>query len=172
MNGAARTWLGRVAAGVAFGAACAGPAAAQHVGIAIGEVPEAVLLEDLEGNPVSLGEYIGQGPALVQFWATWCEVCAALEPRLRVAAETWGEDVDFVLVAVGVNQNPRRIRRYMSRHPLHGRVLWDGRGRATRAFMAPTTGFLVLLDREGRVVYTGVGEDQEFEPAIARVLKE
>jgi thiol-disulfide isomerase/thioredoxin len=165
-------WLVLVAACVAWGASFAGPAQAQHVGIALGEVPEAVLLEDLDGNPVSLGEYIGRGPALVQFWATWCEVCAALEPRLRVAAETWGEDVEFVLVAVGVNQNPRRIRRYMDRHPLHGRVLWDGRGRATRAFMAPTTGFLVLLDQEGRVVYTGVGEDQEFEPAIASVVSQ
>lgn len=142
---------------------------AQQVGIATGSVPEAVELEDLDGTPVDLGAYIGRRPVLVQFWATWCEVCAALEPRLRAAAARWEDDVDFVLVAVGVNQNPRRIRRYMDDHPLHGTVLWDGRGRATRAFMAPTTGYLVILDARGRVVYTGVGADQAFEPALAEV---
>lgn len=145
------------------------PLDAQQVGIATGSVPEAVELEDLEGTPVDFGAYIGRRPVLVQFWATWCEVCAALEPRLRAAAARWGDDVDFVLVAVGVNQNPRRIRRYMDDHPLHGTVLWDGRGRATRAFMAPTTGYLVILDARGRVVYTGVGEDQAFEPALAKL---
>lgn len=145
------------------------PAGAQQIGIPVGEIPEAVSLEDLEGDPVSLRDYIGRGPVLVQFWATWCEVCEALEPRLNAAAERWGEDVQFLVIAVGVNQNPRRIRRYMERHPLHGRVLWDGRGRAARAFMAPTTGYLVILDGDGRVVYTGMGEDQPFEPALERV---
>ncbi len=158
--------------GLAAALAIAAPADAQQVGIATGEVPEVVTLEDLDGEPVSLDEYIGRGPTLVQFWATWCEVCAALEPRLRAAARRWGDDVDFLLIAVGVNQTPRRIRRYLEGHPLHGRVLWDGRGRATRAFMAPTTGYLVVLDAGGRVVYTGVGEDQAFEPALERVAGE
>ena len=147
----------------------AGPAVAQQVGLARGSVPEAVVLEDLGGEPVDLAAYIGRGPVLVQFWATWCEVCEALEPRLRAAAERWGDDVDFLVVAVGVNQSPRRVRRYVEQHQLHGRVLWDGRGRAARAFLAPTTGYLVILDADGRVAYTGVGEDQDFEPALARV---
>jgi thiol-disulfide isomerase/thioredoxin len=163
-----RACLTLALAGFAAGAMPAG-LDAQQVGIATGSVPEAVVLEDLEGTAVDLGTYIGRRPVLVQFWATWCEVCAALEPRLRAAAERWAGEVDFVLVAVGVNQNPRRIRRYVADHPLHGRVLWDGRGSATRAFMAPTTGYLVILDASGRVVYTGVGEDQAFEGALAKV---
>jgi len=156
---------------VAFAAAglSAAPAAAQQIGIAAGTVPESVILEDLDGERVGLESYIGEGPVLVQFWATWCEVCEALEPRLRAAAERWGDDVDFLVVAVGVNQSPRRVRRYVEQHQLHGRVLWDGRGRAARAFLAPTTGYLVILDADGRVAYTGVGEDQDFEPALARV---
>ena len=145
------------------------PAAAQQVGLPIGAVPDAVELEDFEGGVVSLADYVGKGPVLVQFWATWCEVCEALEPRLRAAADRWGEDVAFVMVAVGVNQSPRRVRRYLERHAMHGTVLWDGRGQATRAFKAPTTGYIVILDADGRVVYTGVGEDQRFETALARV---
>ena len=28
-------------------------------------------LDDLEGNPVSSGDFIGKKPSLIIFWATW-----------------------------------------------------------------------------------------------------
>ncbi len=51
-----------------------------------------------------------------------------------------------------------------------GRVVWDGRGRAARAFEAPGTGFIVILDEAGKVVYTGTGAEQDLEAALARVV--
>jgi hypothetical protein len=49
-------------------------------------------------------------------------------------------------------------------------VLWDGEGKATRAFRAPTTSYVVILDVNGKVAYTGVGPDQDIEAAVRRVL--
>jgi thiol-disulfide isomerase/thioredoxin len=146
-------------------------ARAQEVGLPIGTVPELVALEDLEGNPVELAQYAGK-PMLLEFWATWCPLCRALQPRLDAAYERYGDRVTFVVVAVGVNQSPRSIRRHLERHPLPYPVLWDGRGRAVRAFMAPTTSYMVILDAEGRVAYTGSGGDQEIAAALARVVGE
>ncbi len=143
---------------------------AQEVGLPVGEKPAAVVIEDLEGNPVDLGEVIGGRPALLEFWATWCPICEALEPRIEAAHRRFGEDVAFVIVAVAVNQTPRRIRRHLEEHPMPGRVLWDVQGRATRAFMAPTTSYVVVLDAEGRVVYTGTGEDQDLEAAVEKAV--
>lgn len=151
-------------------AALPGALRAQDVGLSIGAVPDAVVLEDLDGNPVDLGELIGRKPVLVEFWATWCPVCEALQPRIEAAHRRFGDDVAFVIVAVGVNQNPRRIRRHLERHPMPGLLLWDGAGRAARAFQAPTTSYVVVLDAAGRVVYTGTGEDQEIEAAVERAV--
>lgn len=148
----------------------AAPAAAQQVGLPLGSVPDAVQVEDLDGEAVDLGTLIGEGPLLVEFWATWCPLCEALEPRIEAARERFGDRVDFVIMAVGVNQTPRRIRRHLEDHPAPGRVLFDGRGRATRAFAAPTTSYIVVLDAAGRVIYTGVGEDQDIEAAVERAL--
>jgi thiol-disulfide isomerase/thioredoxin len=145
-------------------------AAAQDVGLEIGAVPDAVQVEDLDGNAVSLGDYIGRKPLIVQFWATWCPLCSALEPRLRAARSQYGDRLEIVFVAVGVNQTPRTIRRHQETHRLPGVMVFDGRGRAARAFRAPTTSYVVALDARGRVVYTGVGADQDIAAAAAKAV--
>ncbi len=141
-----------------------------EVGIPLGSSPDPVLIEDLEGNSVDLGAWIGHQPVLLEFWARWCEQCEALLPRLREAHARHAETVVFLAIGVGVNQNPRSIKRHLNRHPMPFPVLWDGQGKATRRFMAPTTSYIVVLDADGRVVYTGVGPDQDIGAALARAL--
>jgi thiol-disulfide isomerase/thioredoxin len=154
-------------------AAFAAPAAlrAQDVGLDIGTRPDPVTIEDLDGNPVDLGRWIGRKPVVFEFWATWCPLCEALEPRLAAASERFGDRVDVVFIAVAVNQSKRSIQRHLDRHALPGPILWDTSGRAVRAFMAPSTSYIVILDAAGTVRYTGVGEDQDIEAAVARILK-
>ncbi len=145
------------------------PLAAQEEGIAVGETPEAPTLETLDGEAVDLAEVIGEKPVLVEFWATWCAICRALEPRVRAAHEAYGDRVEFLVVAVGVAQDPAGIRRHLERRPMPGRILWDGRGRAVQAFDAPGTGFIVILDETGTVAYTGTGTDQDLLGALEAV---
>jgi thiol-disulfide isomerase/thioredoxin len=138
------------------------PVAAQDVGLELGSVPDAVQLADLDGNAVPLARYVGRKPVLVQFWATWCPVCSELDPKFTAAKRQHGDALEVLVIAVGVNQTPRSIRRHIDRHPPAGTLLYDARGAATRAFRAPTTGYVVALDAAGRVVYTGVGGDQDI----------
>ena len=146
--------------------------AENQVGLPTGTVPAAVELEDLDGNPVHLSNYMGERPILIEFWATWCPVCAKLEPELQRAYERFGERVTFLVVAVGINQSPRSIRRHLEEHPVPYPVLWDGRGRAVRAYKAPTTSYIAILDADGKVTYTGVGEDQDLVGALQRLLED
>lgn len=146
-----------------------GPAAAQDVGLPLGTKPPATVIQDLNGDSVNLDSYIGKKPVLMEFWATWCPLCRAMEPRLRAARKRFGDDVDFLFIGVAVNQNPRSIRRHLAKDPLPGRVLWDADGAAVRAFDAPTTSYIVILDRTGKVIYTGTGADQDVESALAKV---
>jgi thiol-disulfide isomerase/thioredoxin len=46
---------------------------AQESGISVGARAPAVTVNDLDGKPVDLGQYIGKRPVFVEFWATWCE---------------------------------------------------------------------------------------------------
>lgn len=168
---------GWLAVGTVAGALLFGPLApvgyaqaANAVGLPVGTTPDPVTVEDLDGNDVDLSRYVGRRPVLLEFWATWCEVCEALAPTMEAAYDRYGDRVDFVVVAVGVNQSPRSIRRHLERHPSSFQFLFDARGRATRAYKAPTTAYVVILGADGRVAYTGVGADQDLVTALARVL--
>jgi thiol-disulfide isomerase/thioredoxin len=145
----------------------------EAIGIALGATPPPVQIEDLNGRPVDLAQVVGKTPVLLEFWATWCPLCAALFPKLEAAATRHAGQVDVVVIAVAVNQTKASIARHLERHPMpFARVLWDTDGRATRAFQAPSTSYVVALDARGRVVYTGLGEDQDIEAAVKRAVED
>lgn len=141
-----------------------------EVGLAIGTQAPQAALQDLEGNPVELLDYVGGGPTLIEFWASWCENCEALEPQLDRIHATYGDRLKVVAVAVAVSQSLRRVRRYVEEHDPGYLYLWDGRGAAVRAYEAPTTSVVVILDGEGKVAYTGVGGQQDLIGAVERIL--
>ena len=155
---------------LASGPLVAGSAAAQDIGIPLGTVPAAADVQDTSGTTVSLARHIGRRPVVVEFWATWCQTCAALLPRMEAAHGRYGSQVDFVVVGVGVNQNLATIKRHMQRHPSPFTYYFDRTGAAVRAFEAPATGVIFALDARGRVVYAGAGEAQDVDAAVRRAL--
>lgn len=144
--------------------------AQSQIGLPLGAKPELPTIEDLDGAPVDLRAFLEPKPVLIEFWATWCPLCEALLPQMAEASERYGDEVQFVAIAVAVNQTQRSIRRHLEKHPLPFPVLWDTRGRAVRAFMVPTTSYIVVLDANGRVAYTGTGDDQDIIAAVERGL--
>lgn len=173
MRAVSGRWTTIFAAALAMGALpVAARAQDEPIGLPAGTAVRPVTIEDLDGKPVDLAAYVGRRPALFEFWATWCPNCAALEPRVRAAFQRHGDQVDFIVVAVAVNQTKGSVKRRLAQHPLPAtRVLWDSGGNAVRAFDTPATSYVVILDREGKVAYTGLGPDQDLEAALARVAR-
>jgi len=159
--------------GAALGVAAmlqAGKASAQgDAGVPVGTSAPIVTVNDLDGKPVDLGQWIGKKPVVIEFWATWCTNCEELLPRFREARKVHGDRVEFIGVNVTVNQTPERVRRYLADHDVPFRILYDDKGTSTRAYLAPATSYVVIVNQAGKVVYTGVGADQQFEPALQRV---
>ena len=144
--------------------------AQEVIGIPVGETPPAVTLESINGDSVALSQWIGKKPVIVEFWATWCPICAELLPRMEAAQKKFGDRAEFLVVAVAVNQSKNSVRRHLERHPMPFTFLWDGNGAAVRAFQAPSTSYVAVLDATGRVVYTGDGADQEIESALDKAV--
>jgi hypothetical protein len=64
------------------------------------------------------------------------------------------------------------VRRHFGEREALGRLFWDGEGQAVRAFKAPATSYVVILDGEGKVAYTGLGPEQDIESAVATLMKQ
>ena len=146
------------------------PARAQDLGIEVGAKAPVVSVQSLDGKPVDLGRYIGKTPMLIEFWATWCGNCRELMPAFLSAEKKYGKKVKFVAIAVAINQSPERVRRYLAAHPMPHDFYYDADGKAAGAFDAPATSYVVMLDKTGRVVYTGLGGKQDLEAAIKKGL--
>ncbi len=160
---------GAVCVGLLFAAPIA-LRAQDVIGIPVGETPPAVTVENLKGDSVPLSQWIGKKPVIVEFWATWCPICAELLPRMEAAQKKYGDRAEFLVVAVAVNQSKNSVQRHLDKHPMPFTFLWDGNGAAVRAFQAPSTSYIAALDAQGRVVYTGVGEDQDIEAALSKAV--
>jgi thiol-disulfide isomerase/thioredoxin len=165
--------LGLLAAGVSI-LLSAGQLSAQvgagQVSLAVGTAAPAVTLEDLTGKAVNLQDLTRGKPALIEFWATWCEQCEALQPQINEIQSRYGSQVQVVAVAVAVAQTTRRVQQHVTEHKLAYPFLWDARGNAVRAYDAATTAIVVILDKDGKVAYTGVGPQQKLVEAMQRVL--
>ncbi len=135
-----------------------GPGEAQGVGLPVGvELPD-FTATDLDGGEVHIHDVVVPGkPAVIEIWATWCAICAALEPTLQEIHGTRGDDVSIVAIAVAVNQTREQVAEHVARVGHAWPVLYDEDGSAVRALEVYGTGIVLLVDRDGRIAGASVG---------------
>ena len=148
-----------------------GGAAAQESGIAVGAQAPGALVQTLDGKPIDMGSWVGKSPMLIEFWAFWCPNCKQLEPTLQALHRKYGSRVRFLNVAVSVSETRDRVKAFTAKKKYPYQTVYDAEGKATEAYDVPATSYVVVLDRSGKVVYTGLGGKQDLEPAILRALR-
>jgi len=145
------------------------PLVAQEGGIDVGTMAPAASVVRLDGSTTNLSEYYGDKPVVLEFWATWCPLCKKLEPSMQAARERHAGAVKFVSVGVPSNQTAEKQRMYVDKQQLTGDYVFDKDGAAVAAFKVPHTSYIVIVDRDRKVVYTGVGAEQDIEAALKKV---
>ncbi|MGH7524120.1 MAG: TlpA family protein disulfide reductase [Gemmatimonadales bacterium] len=136
----------------------------------VGQVAPVITVANLDGKPVRVGLTAGKRGAVIEFWATWCELCRALLPSMRAAQKQFGDRVDFYGVNVTVNDPLSHVRRYVAENHPPFVAVYDDHGLAVRAFGALATSYVVVVDRNGRIAYTGDGADQDMPAILSKVL--
>lgn len=144
---------------------------AQEMGLPVGSSAPAAALEDLDGNPVQLLDYIGKGkPTLVEFWAHWCGQCRLLQPEMNRVQSAFGNQVNVVAVAVAISQTPAQIKAHIQEHTPGYPYLFDREGNAVRSYQVPGTAVVLIFDGDGKVVYNGSGGSQDLTRAVEGIL--
>lgn len=125
-------------------------------------------LTDLQGKTHDLSEYRGKA-VLVNFWATWCEPCREELPSMNRLKKSL-EGQPFEVLAVDVGEEPAQIREFLAKLPVEFPVLLDQDSEAVREwkmFVLPTT---FVLDTEGQIRYSYVGQLDWASSAVVNAI--
>jgi thiol-disulfide isomerase/thioredoxin len=127
-------------------------------------------LKDPAGAPHALADYRGK-VVLVNFWATWCDPCREEMPSMQRLKERLS-DQRFAVLAVNYGESRERVAEFQQRVPLDLQMLLDPGQETARAWKVRILPMSFLLDAEGRVRYSVIGEiDWESPEAVNTVRR-
>ncbi len=124
-------------------------------------------LASLGGSPVSKRDFAGR-VVLFDFWATWCGPCHLQADVLRaIYPRQAGRGVEFVAVATG--EETSTVREFVARRPFPYPVVSDPEERVGTELEINALPTLVIMDREGKIVFRHVGyaDAETLERALA-----
>lgn len=126
-------------------------------------------LNDLDGNPVRLSDYKGK-VVMLEFWASWCAPCRQSVPELKTLNEKY-KDRGFSLIAISLDENPKKVREFVEEFDIHYTVVIDNRdvNAAYGVNSIPTT---FILDREGNIASKRLGFGRGLYEALAEEIEE
>ncbi len=168
----ARSW--RWIAGLALvGATALLPAGARAqyaIDLPLGSTLPDLNVETLDGKPANFAAYLGKTPMVIEVWATWCENCEVLAPKMMAAKKKYGQQVKFVGLAVSYNQSPQRVKLYMAKHGFDIETFYDRKGEADAVYGVKATSTVIVVNKAGKIVYAGAGGDQDIDAAVKKGL--
>lgn len=139
-------------------AGCARPPAAKPVSDftvdTVAPPLKSVSLKDLRGKPVVL-----------DFWATWCPPCRETMPALdKLYRKYQPNGVEFLAIS---GEDLADLRAFLPKAGVSYPLYVDTKGQANEALKVESIPRLVILDKEGRVIFDETGAPLDVERITA-----
>ncbi len=121
-------------------------------------------LQDEEGHPRSLADYRGK-VVLLNFWATWCPPCQAEIPSMTQLAEELGNEPNFALVALSVDDNWAAVKGFFKGRAPGFQLLLDKGAHVSEAYGTTQFPESYVIDPSGKVIAKFTGARDWTDPA-------
>ena len=148
------------------------------------EAPEFSIQTWLNSDPLTLADLRGR-VVLLEFWATWCQPCREMFPKLKKLQEEYGAQGLTILAltrhyfaqrgtASSEAEELELIRSVLKNSEVEFPVGVAADERVQSLYGAMGVPTLVLVDRAGvvRYAYFGGGEDDRFDQILKRCLED
>ncbi len=125
-------------------------------------------VKTLDGETVDIQSYIKKGEiTIISFWATWCGPCIKELDNINDVYEEWQQKYGCNLVAVTIDdtRNLPKVKPFVTGRAWPYTILTDENKDLARAMNVNNPPLIILVDKEGNIVYThnGYSEGAEFE---------
>lgn len=181
MRSNARAKLGAIAGSALLAVAgWMGSAAAQDTAmrLKVGDrAPDFSLEEFTTGEQVTLSQYLGKKVVMLEFWATWCDICKVEMPRLVREYEEYknkGYELLAITLSRGDDKDRRKIQALKDQHKVSYPILLDTEYEvATRVYgLSGPIPLKVIIDCQGKIRYAHVGDYADGVSEVPFVLDE
>jgi cytochrome c biogenesis protein CcmG, thiol:disulfide interchange protein DsbE len=125
-------------------------------------------LQKFDGGTISLSEFRGKKPVVVDFWASWCPNCRRDMPNLNRFYEKYKDKVE--VIGVNLQEKESTVQKFINSHGINFPIALDSRGEASRTFGIQYTNTHFLIDINGNLVRTIPGDIRESD--IASLIEE
>jgi peroxiredoxin len=124
---------------------------------------------DGKGN-LALSEYRGK-VVYLDFWASWCAPCLVSLPLLEELRREFSSQ-DFQVLAVNIDEDPDKARKFLDRVSVNYPSATDPAGRIPDIFQIQTMPTSFIIDRDGIVRHVQAGfRKSELESLRRRILE-
>lgn len=117
------------------------------------------LLQKLGGGTITLSEFRGKKPVVVDFWASWCPNCRRDMPKMNAMYPKYKDKVE--IIAVNLHENESTVRNFVTSNNIDFPIALDPRNQASRAYGIQYTNTHFLIDTNGNLVRTIPGDIRE-----------
>ena len=137
-----------------------------------------ITLLDMNGKKVNVADYGKSGKiTILSFWATWCIPCKKELANMAELQEDWAKKYNTQIVAVSIDdsRNTTKVKPYVDGQRWEYEVLLDVNQDLKRNLNIPSVPFTILVDSEGKIVYTHSGytdgDEYVLEEQIQKIKK-
>lgn len=114
-----------------------------------------VSVADATGSIVQTAKFIPEDVLVVSLWSTWCVPCRRELPQLQQYAL---EHPEVSIIAVNLGDKPESVTQFANEIGLNMPILIDSEGRISSSLGVTSVPATLVIDSNGVVIATHLGE--------------
>ncbi len=133
----------------------------ENVSLEIGRIAPDFILQDIYGKKITLSQFAGNKPVILNFWATWCPPCKEEMPLLQKYYELNRDKIE--ILAVNMQEDPALVKDWIKNFGITYPILLDPAEKVKQLYniyAKPTTFF---IDKDGIMRAKKLGQLSEEE---------
>lgn len=105
-------------------------------------------LTRLDGGTITLSDYRGKKPVVLDFWASWCPNCQRDMPKLSKMYDKYSDDVE--VIGINLRESTSTAKKFVDSRNISFPIVMD-KGRVSQQYAVRYTNMHVLINTDGTI---------------------